>query len=134
MDQRSIVLYLSVKGLSVKAIHQELVQTFGFEAVAYHTAARYLRAAKFLAQRKEARDGTGVTRTDSVNIAILKALIDNPLFSVPELSRLTGLSRSTVHRHMTESLGFTVRHLHWISHRLSGDQKTISVSLPRQLL
>jgi hypothetical protein len=33
MDQRSIALYLSMKGLSAKAIHQELVQTLGAEVV-----------------------------------------------------------------------------------------------------
>jgi hypothetical protein len=75
-----------------------------------------------------------VTRTNSVDAAILKALTDNPFASVPELSRLTYLSRSIVHRRLMESLGFTVRHLHWIHHRLSDDQKTIRVNLSRELL
>jgi hypothetical protein len=86
MDQRSIALYLSMKELSVKAIHQEIVQTLGAEAVAYLTVTWYLRAAKLLAQSKEACDEAGVMRTDSVNAAILKALTDNPFTSVRQSS------------------------------------------------
>jgi hypothetical protein len=101
-----------MKGLLAKAFHQELVQKVGAEAVAYPIVTWYLRAAKFLAQSKEAPDEAGVRRTDSVEAAILKALINNPFSAVRELSRLTWLSRSTVHRRLTESLGFTVHHLH----------------------
>jgi hypothetical protein len=46
MDQGSIALYLSMKLLSAKAIHQELVQTLSAEAVAYYTVTWDLRAAK----------------------------------------------------------------------------------------
>jgi hypothetical protein len=104
------------------------------KVVVYPTVTSYLHAANFLIQRKEAPDEAGVTQTDSVDAAILKALTDNPFSSVPELSRLTSLSRSTVHRCLTESLGFAVRHLHWIRHPLSDDQKTIRVNLSRELL
>jgi hypothetical protein len=47
MDQGSITLCLSMKGLSAKAIHQDLVQTLGAEAVACPTGAWDLRAVKF---------------------------------------------------------------------------------------
>jgi hypothetical protein len=112
MDQRSIALCLSMKGLSPKSIHQELVQTLGAEAVAYPTVTWYLRAAKCPAQSKDAPNEAEVTRTDSVDAPLLKALIDNPYSSVRELSQLICLSRSTVYRRLTESHGFTVRHLH----------------------
>jgi hypothetical protein len=134
MDQRSIALYLSMKGLSAKAIHQGLVQALGAQAVAYFTITSYLRAAKFHAQSKEALNEAGVTRTGSVDTAILKALTDNPFSFVPELSRLMCLLRSTVHRCLTESLGFTVRHPDWIPHQLSDDWKTTRVNLSRELL
>jgi hypothetical protein len=93
MDLRSIALGLSMKGLSGKAIHQELVQTLGVEAVAYPTVTWYLRAAKFPAQSKEAPDEAREMRADSGNTAILKALTDNPFSSVRELLRLTCMSR-----------------------------------------
>jgi hypothetical protein len=84
----------------------------GAGAVAIPTVTWYLRTAKFPAQSKEALHEAGVTRTDSVDAAILEALTGDPLSSVRELSRLTCLSRSSVHRRLTESLGFTIRHLH----------------------
>jgi hypothetical protein len=37
MDQRAIAPYLSMKGLSAKAIDQDLVQPLNVEAVAYPT-------------------------------------------------------------------------------------------------
>jgi hypothetical protein len=74
MDQRPIALYVSMKGLSVKAIHPELVQMLGAEIVAYPTVRSYLRTAKFPAQSKEAREEVGLTWTDSVDAVILKAL------------------------------------------------------------
>jgi hypothetical protein len=97
MDQRLMALYVPMKGLSAMAIHQEVVQTLGAEAVAYPTVTWYFHAAKFPTQDKEARDEAGVTQTESVDAAILKALTDNPYSSVRELSRLTCLSRSAVH-------------------------------------
>jgi hypothetical protein len=53
MDQRSIALYLSMKGLSATLIHQELVDTFGPEAAAYSTVTWYLREARFAGQNEE---------------------------------------------------------------------------------
>jgi hypothetical protein len=44
MDQHSICLYLDTKGLSAHAIHDELVQVLGSEAIAYSTVTFYLRA------------------------------------------------------------------------------------------
>jgi hypothetical protein len=89
MGQRSIALDLSMKGLSAKAMGQDLVQTLVAKAVACSTATRYFRAAKFPAQRKEAPDEAGLTRTESVDAAILKASTDNPFSSGRQGSQLT---------------------------------------------
>jgi hypothetical protein len=47
MDQQSIVLYLSRKGLSAVAIHDDLVPILGAEAVSYPSVTRYLGEAIF---------------------------------------------------------------------------------------
>jgi hypothetical protein len=65
-----------MKGLSAKAIHQELVQMLGAEAIAYPTVTWYLHAVKFPAQSQEEPDEAGVTRTDSVDAAILTSSSD----------------------------------------------------------
>jgi hypothetical protein len=46
MDERSIALYLSRKGLLAKEIHQDYVQTPSVEAAAYPTGTWDIRAAK----------------------------------------------------------------------------------------
>jgi hypothetical protein len=56
MDQRSKALYLSMKGLSGKLIHQELVQILHTEAVAYPTVTWYVPVAKFAVRSREASD------------------------------------------------------------------------------
>jgi hypothetical protein len=66
-----------MKGLSAKAVHQKLVQTLGAEAATYPRVTWYLHATKFLAQSQEATDEPEVTPTDSVGVAILKALTNN---------------------------------------------------------
>jgi AraC-like DNA-binding protein len=122
MDQRSIASCLSMIGQSGKAIYPDPAQTLAAEAVAYPTVTWYLHAAKCAAQIKEAHD--------SVDADILKALTNNPFSSVRALSQLTCLSRSTVHRRLTESLGSTARHLHWIRHQLSDDQDQLISRAP----
>jgi DNA-binding MarR family transcriptional regulator len=123
MDQRSIVVYLAKKGLSVRAIHRDLEETFGPEAVAYSTVTMYLRTLSFRGKTEEEEIGDHDQPLDEIDEAILKALADEPFPSVRELARHMCLSRTMVHRHLTCSFGLTVRHLHWVPHWLSPGQK-----------
>jgi hypothetical protein len=66
--------------------------------------------------------------------AILKALADGPFSSLRELAQHTCISRTTVHRHLTCSLGFTAPDLRWVPHRLSPRQKAKRVAPSRELL
>jgi hypothetical protein len=55
MDQKSIVLYLRIKGMTLDVIHDDLVRTLGKDAVTYSTVTKYTRmlaALSFLAERK----------------------------------------------------------------------------------
>jgi hypothetical protein len=119
MDQKPIVLYLRMKWTDLDAIHDDLVRTLGKDAVAYSTVTKYARSAQF-SGRKEATtpEAPDVERTP-VNEAILTALAEFPFpfpfSSVRELSRRICLLRSTMHshphRHLTQSLRFTVQYL-----------------------
>jgi hypothetical protein len=53
MDQKSIVLYLRVKGMALDSIHDDLVCTLGKHGMAYSTLTKYARRAEFF-DRKEA--------------------------------------------------------------------------------
>jgi hypothetical protein len=47
MDQKTIFLYLRMKGMSLDAIHEDLVRTLGTDAVTCPTVTKYVRSAKF---------------------------------------------------------------------------------------
>jgi hypothetical protein len=47
MTQRPIVVYLSLKGMSVREIHDEIVATLRPDAVSYSLVTRDLREARF---------------------------------------------------------------------------------------
>jgi hypothetical protein len=47
MNQQTTVLYLRMKGMSLDAIHEDVVRTLGTDAVTYPTVTKYARSAKF---------------------------------------------------------------------------------------
>jgi hypothetical protein len=138
MDQKPIAIYIRMKGMALDLIHNGLVRTLGKDAVTYSTVTRYARSAQF-SGRKEAtpHEAPDVERSP-VDEATLTALAEFPFpfSSVRELSRRICLRRSTVHphRHLTQSLCFTVRHLRWVPHFLTAEQKQIRVQMAIKLL
>jgi hypothetical protein len=113
MDQKPIVLYLRMKGVALDAIRDDLVRTLGTDAVAYSTVTKYARSAQFSGRKETSpREAPDVERNPA-DEAILTAPAEFlfPFLSVRELSRRICLPRSTVHRHLTQSFRFTVRHL-----------------------
>jgi hypothetical protein len=136
MHQKAIVLYLHMRGMSPDAIHENLmrVRVLGENAVAYCTVTKYVRSEKF----PPMNDGPPLQpiriEPGPVDQAIVTALADCPFSSVRELSRLTCLPRSTVHRQLTGSLHFRIQHVRWIPHLLNPEQKWIRVNMAGELL
>jgi hypothetical protein len=109
--QRPTVAYLSLKGMSAREVHDDIVATLGPEAVSYSSVTRDPREARFPPSKPEP-DPADVQRDfDDSGQTILAALEDSALASVRQLSRLTHLPSTTVYRRLTQSLGFVVRHL-----------------------
>jgi hypothetical protein len=133
MNQQSTVLYLSRKGLSAVAIHDDLVATLGAEAVNYPSVTRYLREALFASSNPPDPLPPPENQLDDSDKVILLALADQPFASIRELSRLTHLPKTTVHRRSTQSLRFHVHRLLWVPHFLSRDQKIDRMRLSPQL-
>jgi hypothetical protein len=138
MDQRPIILYLWMKGMVLDAIHNDLVCTLGRDAVAYPTVTKFARSARFSGREEAAPADSPDVERSPVNEAILTALarFPFPFSSVRELSRRICLPRSTVHphRHLTQSLRFTGRHLRWVPHVFMAEQKQIRVQIAIELL
>jgi hypothetical protein len=134
MDQQSIVLDLSRKGLSAVAIHDNLVATLGAEAVSYPSVTHYLREVIFTSSNPPDPLPLPEHQLDDSNEAILLALADQPFAPTRELSQLTHSPRTTVHRRLTQSLRFCMRYLEWVPRFLSRCQKLDRVRSSQQLL
>jgi hypothetical protein len=113
MDQQLIIIYLSRKGRSAVAVHDDLVATLGAEAASYPFVTRYLRKAIFASSNQSDPLPPPKPQLDDSDLVILLALADQTFASIREFSRLTHLPGTTVYRRLTKSLGFCVRHERW---------------------
>jgi hypothetical protein len=134
MTQRPIVAYLSLKGISAHQIHDEIIGTLGPDAMSYSSVTRYLREARFPPLKPEPHPADVQRDLNNSDHVILAALEDSPFASVRQLSRLTRLNSMTVHRRLTQPLGFVAPHLRWVPHALSDAQKGERVNMSRRLL
>jgi hypothetical protein len=96
------------------AIHDNLVATLGAEAVSYPSVTRYLPEVIFASSNPLDPLPPPEHQLDDSDQVILLALVDQPLASIRELSRLTHLPKPTVRRRLTHALRFHVRHLRWV--------------------
>jgi hypothetical protein len=111
MDQRTIVAYLALKGLSARAIHEDLMATLWRDAMAYSTVARYLHDTHCSPSSQRTASVEASRALDDSDEAILSSLDENPFASVHQLSRLTHIPPTTIYGRLTNSLGFTARPL-----------------------
>jgi hypothetical protein len=115
MDQKPIVFYLRMKGMALDAIHDDLVRMIGKDAMTSSTVTKYTRSAPLSGRKEVTLPEAPDVEYSPVDEAIFTALAEFRFsFSfVRELLRRICLPRSTVHRHrhLTQSLRFTVQHL-----------------------
>jgi hypothetical protein len=130
-----------MKGMVLDAIHDDLVRTPGKKAVAYSTVTKYARSAQFYGRKEATPPEAPDVERSPVDEAILTTFAEFPFScsSVREFSRRICLPRSTVHphlhrhRHLTQSLRFTMRHLRWVP-TFEAEQKQIRVQMSIELL
>jgi hypothetical protein len=120
--------------MSAREIHDDIVATFGPNAVSYSSVTRYLREAQFPPSKPEPHPADIQRDLDDSDQGILAALEDSPFASVRQISRLTHSPSVTVYRRLPQSLGFMAPHLQWVPHALSDVQKGERVNLSRPLL
>jgi hypothetical protein len=120
-----------MKGLSAQEITGELVAVLGSDAIGYPTVTKYLRQTRIPPIPMQTLEKPRNTVTDD---AILDPLQRQPFSSIRELAKLTCIPRSTVHRQVTQTLGFVVKHLRWVPHGLTDAPRASHVVLSNQLL
>jgi hypothetical protein len=129
MDQRSSILDLPLKGMLVQTIHDDLIATLSNKALAHSTVTIHNRQSPF----KPRRMFTSPHFDDS-DRAVLATLEEKSFSSVRKLARATHLQFITVHKRLTNSLGFVLCHLRWVPHILSSPQKLQPVDLSSSLV
>jgi hypothetical protein len=98
MNEGSIVLYLTKKGLAAVEIYEDLVATVGLEVISYPSVMGYLREAKFATLNPEVTFSQPIREHDNYSQTILLAFDEQPFASVRQLARLT---------HLPQSIGFS---------------------------
>jgi hypothetical protein len=82
MTQRLIVTYLSLKGMSAREIHDDIVTSLGPDAMSYSSLTCYLREAQFLPLKPEPYPADVQRYLDDSDQAISAAFHDSPFASV----------------------------------------------------
>jgi hypothetical protein len=109
MDQRSICFYLNRKRLSAQAIHDELIQVLGSDAIVYSMVTFYLCASRWMAQKEEQHsDRLPMVSTKQFSRPLIKSRSRQC-----KNSQSMCISRARVWWRLTGSLGPFVKHLHW---------------------
>jgi hypothetical protein len=133
MYQRQCACFWPRKGWT-RAVHIELEVILHEKAVGYSIVTKYLRSARFRERDAVQADSENNSDANLVGQEILQALAFQPFTSIPQISRMILLSKFTVYRHLTESLGFILKRLRWAIHRLSGIEKEAKVEKSEELL
>jgi hypothetical protein len=116
------------------------VRTLVKDAEAYLTVTKYARIAQFSGRKEATPPEVPDVERNPVDEALLTVPAEFPFLfsSVRDFSRRICLPRSTVHkhqhRHLTQSLRFTVQYLRWVPHFLTVEQKQIRVLMAIELL
>jgi hypothetical protein len=84
-EQRSVVVFLRVQGLSKTMTHHELVEVLQENAVLYSNVTRFCKEAILGLNSEQARSSPKDDRLDEVNEAILLTLSDESFSSVPSV-------------------------------------------------
>jgi hypothetical protein len=131
MDQGSICLFLAMKGLSAREVHNAHVAVLGLDAIAYSTVTRYGQERQFPASSSQPCDEP---LTIIVDGAILEALNNKPFSSVRKLAKFPWIPTTTVYQHLTGLLGFVLKHLRYVPQTMTDILKAQRITLSNQLL
>jgi hypothetical protein len=102
MDQRSILLYLTRRELAAVAIHDDLVETFGLEAISYSSLISRLLEGTLATSNSWTTFSESNTEPDNCDEAILLALNEQSFVPIGQLARLTHLPKASIYRRLPQ--------------------------------
>jgi hypothetical protein len=111
MDQKSMIVFIYLKELSVKDVHTELIQALESGAIAYSTVAKDMHNDVILQNEPETEDRAeeqGFSITDTGILAALEMML---VSSIHQIAKMTFIPPTTVFRRLTKSLRFVLKRL-----------------------
>jgi hypothetical protein len=124
-------MFLSRQLFSAPTIYEQLVAILGLNTITYYTMPKYLKETRWTAGKGENPE---MDDLDVVDQIILAALEERPFLLMQELAKRTCVTFFTVHWRFTNSMGFVVKHLRWIPHKLNEAQLEARAHISNQLL
>jgi hypothetical protein len=123
---RSYILTSYKLGLKAKDIHENLVTSYGKDAYSYDTVVKWID--RFRTGKIDIddafRSGRPITATSSLNISIVKDLIDNdPHISYNQIEEETGLNHWVINQIINQHLGLRKVTSRWVPYDLTGAQQ-----------
>jgi transposase len=134
IDLHSVVAFFHKANWTELAITHEINRVLGENTISYSTVGKYVR--KFVLAAKEA-DTPILSTSDadfSLDDRIALVLSEEPFLSTRQIAHKVMMSKSTVHRHLTQSMRWKLRHLKWVPHTLTESEKVTRVQRTTELL
>ena len=134
IDFKSIALYLHLKGLSSKEIKEEIDDVFPKNPYSYQQITYAIRSLAFSSPKANIKKKSEKFVYQQRMELIKRTLKDFPFFSLKQIAQKTNIPKTTVHRILTQDLGYISKHLKWIPHILNPSQKVSRINASKQLL
>lgn len=136
-ELRAVVEHLVKSGLKPKDVLIELEKVHCNRVPSYSTITKWCRELKMFGLTKDWRSNSGRQRevSDEANTQMVKALLDNKRdLTVRQLSQMTGISKSTIHRIITEILGMNKVSSYYVPKILSSGEKLARINAAKEFL
>ena len=117
MDMKSIVLYLSRKGLNAEEIHNDIIDTLGPNVISYQTVTRYLRSQSFFPRKSPHEKVANNSNVEENKILVQNALKISSFSSIREIAKMIHVSKSTVRLLKARTVLYSL----WCSRHLAHD-------------
>ena len=130
---KHLVIYWYSKNLKPNDIYKKCCKNFGEDNVHYSTITDWCRKLLLGQNILVRKTGSGLSTDNFIDPLICDQLEQMPFHSVRTLSTTLKIPKSTIHDHLRK-MGFVVKHLRFVPHTLSYEQKLQRIDKSKQLL
>lgn len=136
-EHRSVIKFLTLKGLEPNQIIIEMQSVYGNDAPSLSTIKRWNNEFKRGRQSllDDERSGRPPTSTNEDKIQAVEELVNNDRrLRIANIAHILGISCGSVHEILHQHLGFNKVSARWVPKMLKPDQRATRVALSTQLL